>query len=71
MDGADSLAKLSDKAIANPAEVKAYWGATLPNTPMPQAILDMLALQEGICICHGPFLFKEDHGIQKHKASAC
>ncbi|KAG2578894.1 hypothetical protein PVAP13_6NG145100 [Panicum virgatum] len=46
VDGADSLAKLSDEAIANPAEVKAYWGATLPNTPMPQAILDMLALQE-------------------------
>ncbi|CAL4988764.1 unnamed protein product [Urochloa decumbens] len=46
VDGEDSLAKLPAEAIANPAEVKAYWGATLPNTPMPQAILDTLAQQD-------------------------
>uniref|UniRef100_A0A0E0L9V1 BURP domain-containing protein n=1 Tax=Oryza punctata TaxID=4537 RepID=A0A0E0L9V1_ORYPU len=34
-------------AIVNPAEVKAYWEATLPNTPMPQAVLDILGQLQG------------------------
>lgn len=37
-------------AIANPAEVKAYWEATLPNTPMSQAVLDMLGPLQDINI---------------------
>ncbi|KAF0903217.1 hypothetical protein E2562_025785, partial [Oryza meyeriana var. granulata] len=50
--GGDGHAGLSlDGAIAHPAELKAYWEATLPNTPMPQAILDILApLQDEISV---------------------
>ncbi|KAL5207154.1 hypothetical protein ABZP36_031589 [Zizania latifolia] len=45
--GGDGRASLLDGAVANPAEVKAYWGVTLPNTPMPPAMIDILAPPQG------------------------
>ncbi|KAG8076215.1 hypothetical protein GUJ93_ZPchr0006g43831 [Zizania palustris] len=38
----DGRTSLSDGAVANPVKVKAYWETTLPNTPMPRAMLDIL-----------------------------
>uniref|UniRef100_A0A0D9WNS7 BURP domain-containing protein n=1 Tax=Leersia perrieri TaxID=77586 RepID=A0A0D9WNS7_9ORYZ len=58
--GGDDRAGLwLDGAIVNPAEVKAYWEATLPNTPMPQAILDILEQLQGEEQKH---IYSHEHG---------